>query len=61
MGLKPFLEQAGYKTDAIDAKWLNEVVELVKNELTTLADIGSHIDMFFEDQYEITADAKNKY
>jgi len=56
--LKPFLEQAGYKTDAIDAKWLNEIIELVKTELTTLAEIGSHIDIFFDDKYEITAEAK---
>jgi nondiscriminating glutamyl-tRNA synthetase len=56
--LKPFLEQAGYKTAALDAKWLNEVVELVKTELTILADIGSHIDIFFNDKYEITVEAK---
>ncbi|GAB6268981.1 MAG: glutamate--tRNA ligase [Smithella sp.] len=56
--LKPFLEQAGYKTDTIDAKWLNEVIELLKTELTTLAEIGNHIDIFFDDKYEITAEAK---
>jgi nondiscriminating glutamyl-tRNA synthetase len=56
--LKPFLEQASYKSAAIDAKWLNEVIELVKTELTTLAEIGSHIDIFFEDKYKITAEAK---
>jgi len=56
--LKPFLEKAGYKTDAIDAKWLNEVIELVKTELTTLAEIGSHIDIFFDDKYEITEEAR---
>ena len=27
--LKPFLEQADYKTNTIDAKWLNDVIELV--------------------------------
>ncbi len=56
--LKPFLEQAGYKIAAVDAKWLNEVIELVKTELTTLADIGSHIDIFFDDKYIITDEAK---
>jgi len=56
--LKPFLEQAGYKTAAIDAKWLNEVIELVKNELITLAEIGSHIEIFFDDKYITTAEAK---
>jgi glutamyl-tRNA synthetase len=56
--LKPFLEQAGYKTAAIDAKWLNEVIELVKTELTTLAEIDSHIEIFFDDKYITTAEAK---
>ena len=56
--LKPFLEHTGYKTDVIDAKWLNEVIELVKTELTTLAEIGSHIDIFFDDKYIMTAEAK---
>ena len=56
--LKPFLEHTGYKTDVIDAKWLNEIIELVKTELTTLAEIGSHIDIFFDDKYIMTAEAK---
>jgi nondiscriminating glutamyl-tRNA synthetase len=56
--LKPFLEQAGLKTDTINAKWLNEVIELVKTELTTLSEIGSHIDIFFDDKYKMTAEAK---
>ena len=56
--LKPFLEQAGYIIDNIDAKWLSEVIELVKTELTTLAEIGSNIDIFFDDKYKMTAEAK---
>jgi nondiscriminating glutamyl-tRNA synthetase len=56
--LKPFLEQAGYRTDSIDAKWLNNVIELVKTELTTLADIGAHVEIFFDDKYKITDEAK---
>ena len=35
-----------------------KIIELVKTELTTLAEIGSHIDIFFDDKYEITAEAK---
>ncbi len=56
--LKPFLEQEGYKTDTIDTKWLNEVIELVKTELIILSEIGSHIEIFFDDKYEITEDAR---
>lgn len=56
--LTPFLQQAGFKTDDFDAKWLNQVIELVKTELTTLSEIGSHIDIFFDDKYETTTEAK---
>ena len=56
--LKPFLEQAGYIIDNVDAKWLSEVIELVKTELTSLAEIGSQLDIFFDDKYKMTAEAK---
>jgi len=56
--LKPFLIQAGYKTDMIDVKWFNGVIELVKTDLTTLTDIGAHIEIFFDDKYKITDEAK---
>jgi nondiscriminating glutamyl-tRNA synthetase len=56
--LNPFLEQAGYKIDDIDRAWVSQVIDLVKNDLTTLAEIGSHIDIFFDGKYTITADAK---
>jgi nondiscriminating glutamyl-tRNA synthetase len=56
--LKPFLEKSGLKDDTINSEWFKQIVELVKIELTTLAEIGSHIDIFFDDKYEITAEAK---
>jgi glutamyl-tRNA synthetase len=56
--LKPFLGQAGYKIDEIDPAWFRQVIDLIKNDLTTLAEIGSHIDIFFTDRYAITAEAK---
>ncbi|MGA2525248.1 MAG: glutamate--tRNA ligase [Smithellaceae bacterium] len=56
--LRPFLQQAGFKTDVIDAKWLNQVIELVKTELTTLSEIGSYINIFFNDKYEMTEEAR---
>ena len=56
--LEPFLHEAGYQTDALDPRWLKSVIETVKDELTTLADIGGHIDLFFDDRYEISSDAK---
>ena len=56
--LKPFLEEAGYKIDQIDPVWFGRVIDLVKNDLTTLADVGSHIDIFFEGRYAKTAEAE---
>ena len=56
--LSPFLEQAGYKIDKIYQAWFHQVINLIKNDLTTLAEVGSHIDIFFADRYAINAEAK---
>jgi nondiscriminating glutamyl-tRNA synthetase len=55
--LKPFLEQAGYKTATLDPAWFNGVVDLIKSDLTNLSAISSHIDIFFDDKFAITAEA----
>jgi nondiscriminating glutamyl-tRNA synthetase len=56
--LNSFLENAGYKINEIDPEWFHQVIDLIKNDLTTLAEIGSHIDIFFADRYTITEEAK---
>jgi glutamyl-tRNA synthetase len=56
--LQPFLEQAGYKTDGLDRAWLSQVVELIKSDLITLADVENHIDIFFDDKYAVSVEAK---
>jgi len=56
--LKPFLEQAGYKTDTMDQEWLKEIIELIKTDLTTLAEVNNHIDIFFDEKYKLTSEAK---
>jgi nondiscriminating glutamyl-tRNA synthetase len=56
--LQPFLERAGYEIDAIDPTKLDQVVELVKSDLITLADIGDNIDIFFDDKYVVCPEAK---
>jgi len=56
--LKPFLVEAVYEVDKIDPVWFHKIVDLVKNDLTTLAEIGSHLEIFFDDRYVITAEAK---
>lgn len=56
--LHPFLRESGYQPETLDSQWFKNVIETVKDELTTLSDIGEHIDLFFDDRYEITSDAK---
>jgi len=55
--LRPFLRESGYAPEKLDALWLKKVVETVKDELTTLADAGSHIELFFDDRYAMSAEA----
>ena len=55
--LQPFLHQAGFKTEGLDATWLIKVIETVKDELITLSDIGEHIALFFDDRYTMAAEA----
>lgn len=59
MRLQPFLHEFGFQPKKLDPQWLKNVIEIVKDELTTLADIGEHIDLFFDDRYEISSDAKH--
>lgn len=56
--LEPFLRDACYLTETLDPQWLTSVIETVKDELTTLADIGDHIALFFDDRYAISPEAK---
>lgn len=56
--LQPFLHQAGFKPETLDPRWFKKVIENIQDELTTLAGIGEHIDLFFDDRYHITAEAK---
>lgn len=56
--LKPFIEQSGFDNEKINAEWFIPVVELVKTDLITLADIGRHIDIFFDEKYSMTDEAK---
>jgi nondiscriminating glutamyl-tRNA synthetase len=56
--LFPFLEQSGYQPDTLDAQWLRDVINAVKNNLTKLTDIDDHIRFFFDEYYELTDAAK---
>jgi len=56
--LEPFLREAGYVPELLDAGWLKSVIETVQDELVTLADIGEHIDLFFDDRYAVSPEAR---
>jgi nondiscriminating glutamyl-tRNA synthetase len=56
--LKPFLEQSGFDNRTINPKWFIPIVELVQTDLITLADIGNHIGIFFDEKYSLTDEAK---
>jgi nondiscriminating glutamyl-tRNA synthetase len=56
--LKPFLSAAGYHPEDLDPAWLRSVIEVVKDELVTLMDIGASVEIFFDDRYTISAEAK---
>lgn len=55
--LRPFIEKAGYDVNKWEAPWLDRMVEAVKPNLTTLADIGSYVKMIVEEPVRIDEDA----
>jgi nondiscriminating glutamyl-tRNA synthetase len=56
--MNPFLKKFGLDFDAVDSEWLINIIDLIKNEMTTLSEIADHIDIFFDDRYQITPEAK---
>lgn len=56
--LKPFLKESGLKDDVINSEWFGKVIDLVKDELTVLAEVGSHINIFFDDKYSLSPEAE---
>ncbi|MDD4357661.1 MAG: glutamate--tRNA ligase family protein, partial [Smithellaceae bacterium] len=56
--LWPFLRRAGYQPEKLEPRWMKQVIETVKDELTALADVGEHIEIFFEGRYRMTPEAK---
>lgn len=56
--LIPFIREAGYDIDLMGRGWLHQVVEALKDNLVTLADIGLYLDIFFDDRYQISDEAR---
>ena len=56
--LLPFIRAAGYDVDRLDFSWLQRVVDAVRDDLATLSDIGAHIDIFFDEKYVLSPEAR---
>jgi nondiscriminating glutamyl-tRNA synthetase len=55
--LFPFIRKAGYDVDQLDSGWLESMVDAVKPNLATLADIGPYMAMLADERFRIEADA----
>jgi nondiscriminating glutamyl-tRNA synthetase len=53
----PFIREAGYDVDVFDRSRLHRIVEAVRDNLVILSDIGSCIDIFFDDRYHLSEEA----
>ena len=57
--LLPFIRAAGYHdVDTLDRMWLERVIDAVRGDLTMLSDIGDQMDIFFDDRYALSDEAK---
>ncbi len=56
--LLPHIKKAGYDICSFEKEWLYKVVEVVQGNMNTLSDIGNYIDIFFDEYYAISEEAK---
>ncbi|MGC9976639.1 MAG: glutamate--tRNA ligase [Syntrophales bacterium] len=56
--LIPFIKEAGYDVDLMNRGWLHQVVQATRDNLVTLADVGQYLDIFFDDKYRISEEAR---
>jgi glutamyl-tRNA synthetase len=56
--LLPFIKDAGYDIDLMNRGWLHQVVEALRDNLVTLADVGLYLDIFIDDKYLISDEAR---
>ncbi len=56
--LLPFIGEAGYDVDLMSRGWLHQVVEALRDNLVTLADVGLYLDIFIDDRYSISDEAR---
>jgi nondiscriminating glutamyl-tRNA synthetase len=55
--LIPFMEKAGYSLKDLGPRRTEEIAMAVRDNLVTLADIGHYMSLFFDDRYEVNAEA----
>ncbi len=55
--LLPFIKEAGYDSALPDRDWLHQVVDALKDNLVTLADIGEYLEIFVDEKYRISEEA----
>lgn len=53
----PFLREAGLEVEGADPAWLRSVLEAIRPNLVTLADIGEYLDIFVEEKFSILPSA----
>jgi nondiscriminating glutamyl-tRNA synthetase len=56
--LLPFIRAAGYNVDTLNRAWLERVIDAVRSDLVTLSDIGTQMDIFFDDRYALSGEAQ---
>jgi nondiscriminating glutamyl-tRNA synthetase len=57
--LLPFMRVAGHhEIDTLDRLWIERVVDAVRSDLTQLSDIGEHMDIFFDDRFALSGEAR---
>ncbi|HYA15504.1 MAG TPA: glutamate--tRNA ligase [Syntrophales bacterium] len=55
--LLPFIKEAGYEFAVPDRSRLGQVVNALKDNLVTLADIGDYLDIFVDEKFRISEEA----
>lgn len=53
----PFLREAGLDCESADPEWLRSILEALRPNLTTLADIGGYLDIFVEERFRVLPEA----
>jgi nondiscriminating glutamyl-tRNA synthetase len=56
--LLPFIKEAGYDINLVKRGWLHQVVEALRDNLVRLTDIGLYLDIFIDDKYSMSDEAR---